>query len=355
MNTAHPKDGINLELITAAYFQAHGYLVRRGVVLSVGSGTSDATDIDLLAIRFNLPLSEERLIVDCKDRKKSKPYERILWTLGLASFSHANRSIIVLPQSPWQAREFANKGGVEVLEANFIREFLNSKKSSFIPFGDADSKLLTRFLNEKQKESLGTDKEVIRQELRIKQMLVLKEHPLTILNRIILILSSINKKASQSSANSAWLSRYVCFNAAIVASIMLTRFVCEVKWTPEPEWLDYAKKKLTYGDVPPKKAQQLAQLALERDFFDGLPEPQYVEEILELLKHLIHQPNIAAFIPFAIDFLLFGAILSDIPDNCLASILGHQQEDVFKLGKRVLSTLAYAAEVPVSIWTRNGI
>jgi hypothetical protein len=61
--------GASLEFRTAAYLQAFGYLVRRGVVLSVAAGTAEATDIDLFAIRFQLPLAEEKLIVDCKERK----------------------------------------------------------------------------------------------------------------------------------------------------------------------------------------------------------------------------------------------------------------------------------------------
>jgi len=71
------KIGDKLELRGAAYFQAHGYLVRRSVSLAVAAGTADATDIDLLAIRFSVPLAEERLVADCKDRRKPKPFERI--------------------------------------------------------------------------------------------------------------------------------------------------------------------------------------------------------------------------------------------------------------------------------------
>lgn len=83
MSASKARKGPGLELQTAAYFQGLGYLVRRGVKLAVAAGSADATDIDVLAIRFSVPLAEERLIADCKDRKKSRPFERILWTRGL--------------------------------------------------------------------------------------------------------------------------------------------------------------------------------------------------------------------------------------------------------------------------------
>ena len=73
MSETNLKVGDRLELSAAAYFQAQGFLVRRGVMLSVAAGTADATDIDLLAIRFTVPLSEERVVADCKDRRKPRP------------------------------------------------------------------------------------------------------------------------------------------------------------------------------------------------------------------------------------------------------------------------------------------
>src|SRR6185503_10890361 len=114
------KTGDRLEFNAAAYFQAQGFVVRRGVMLSVAAGTADATDIDLLAIRFAVPLLEERVVADCKDRRKPRPFERILWTRGLASFADATQAVVVLPKAGWQAREFAARGKVDVLEIGEI-------------------------------------------------------------------------------------------------------------------------------------------------------------------------------------------------------------------------------------------
>lgn len=91
------RKGPGLELRTAAYFQGLGYLVRRGVKLAVAAGSAGVTDIDVLAIRFSVPLAEEKLIADCKDRKKPKPYERVLWTRGLASFARVDRAVWCCP------------------------------------------------------------------------------------------------------------------------------------------------------------------------------------------------------------------------------------------------------------------
>ena len=349
MSIAHFKKGTKLELGTAAYFQAHGYLIRRGVRLSVAAGTAEATDIDLLAIRFSVPLHEERLVADCKDRRRPRPFERILWTLGLASFSRANRSVVVTPRAPWQAREFASEGGVEILGVHDIDKFLQSIETSVYRFGEADPRVAYR-LSSNKKVVQSQYKELVRQGLRLRQMLVIG-HPLTNLNRIIRILSSASKHSAQSESDVAWFGSYVCFDAAVFASIMLVRFAAESKWMPEKDWSAYARKKLTYGDIPPHKAQQLAKLALDRDFFEGLPTPEYTDEILQVIKFLISQPSVAAITPYALDFHLFGRVLGSVPNDYVAPVLGRLQEDALKMGRRILSALAYAAQVPANLWT----
>ncbi|HKR59291.1 MAG TPA: hypothetical protein VJS64_06115, partial [Pyrinomonadaceae bacterium] len=222
MTSEFVRVGDNLELRAAAYFQSQGYFVRRSVMLSVAAGTADATDVDLLGIRFNVPLTEERLVADCKNRRKPRPFERILWTRGLASFANATQAVVILPRGVWQAREFATQGRVEVLESFEIERFLKTVGSSFTPFGDANPELSYR---RRQNDS----RELAREDLRLRQMLVVG-HPLTNLNRIIKILSDIGHGVPRE-GDSFWMTRYVCSDAAVIASIMLVRFAAESKWT----------------------------------------------------------------------------------------------------------------------------
>lgn len=340
MSASFSKVGDQLELRAAAYFQAHGYFVRRGVMLSVAAGTADATDIDLLAIRFSVPLTEERLVADCKDKRKPKPFERILWTRGLASFANATQAVVILPRSVWQAREFATQGGVEILESFEIERFMKTVASSYTPYSDAHPEI-------SYKRRQNDSRELGREDLRLRQMLVIG-HPLTNLNRIVKSLSNIGKSASQE-GNSFWMTRCVLFNAAVVASVMLVRFAAESKWTPEKDWSAYARKKLTFGDVSPAKALQLAQFALDRKIIEGIPAPAYTGEVIQLIKVLINNPRLAARIPNALDQYLFDQVLAARP-----RVLDHasetDEEALSRLAKRVLSALSYAAGIPAAIW-----
>jgi len=346
-----PEDiGLISQIKTAAYFQSHGFLVRNGVKLAVAAGTTDVTDIDVLALRFSTPLSEERLVVDCKDRKKPKPFERILWTIGLSTFSHANRAVVVLPKAPWQAREFASQAKVEVLCLPEIERYLDSVKDIAADFGEASSLLLN------QRDSISRrlserDRHLLKDDLRVRQMLVIG-HPITNLNRLIRLLSSLGKTPKETNRDAEWLRRYICFNAAVTAGTMLVRFASESKWTPQDDWSDYARKRLTYGDVPPQKATQLAKLALKRELYGGLPKPVYTEEIIEVLRLLILKQKMASLVPYALDFHLLGNVLLKMKDGYISPVLAESQVEVLKLCKQILSVLAYAAEIPNDIWTK---
>jgi hypothetical protein len=322
------KTGDRLEFNAAAYFQAQGFLVRRGVVLSVAAGTADATDIDLLAIRFTVPLSEERVVADCKDRRKPRPFERILWTRGLASFADATQAVVVLPKTGWQAREFAARGKVDVLEAGEIQKYLKSINSAIRPYGDADPK-------HSERRRHITDKQLARLSLEMRQMLV-SGHPLTNLNRLIQIISTVGKQSG--SENQILARKYICFDAAVIASVMLVRFAAECKWTPEKDWTAYGRKKLTFGDVSPQKALQLAELALDRRISEGIPAPAYTREILDVIKVLIANPQIAARVPTSLDHYLFGDRRPDLSNDPL-------YERSLSLSRRVLSALSYAAGI----------
>lgn len=344
------RKGPGLELRTAAYFQSLGYLVKRGVKLAIAAGSADVTDIDLLAMRFTVPLSEERLIADCKDRRKPKPYERILWTRGLASFARADRAVVVVPRVPWQAREFGTQGNVEILETREISAETADGDAIDAAYGEADSTLdqLTTLRKQRvQQQDGGLAKELAREDLKLRQMLIVG-HPLTNFNRLIRTLASVGKRVDQGTDEMRWLKRRTCYNAGVIAGVMLVRFACETKWTPEEEWTDYARKKLTYGDVPPHKARQLAKLALDADFFEGLPSPEYTDEIVGAIGSLIAQPIAASTVPQALDFGLFGQELvsEDAPNSQVGAAFG----DSARLGKQVLSALSYAAEVPTGLW-----
>lgn len=349
--TARDK-GSDREIVTAAYFQSYGFLVRQGVKLAIAAGTSEVTDIDVLALRYNVPLEEERVVIDCKERKKPKPFERILWTVGLSTFAQANRSVVVLPSAPWQAREFASRVKVEVLCVPEMEKHLASVSDANMSFGQANLNFMEQ-LEKNQQSIQDKGKSLLIEDLQIRQMLV-RGNPVTNFNRIIQSLSRLGGASYNKGSALDWLKCYIACNAAITAGVMLARFATESKWTPEDDWTDNARKRLTYGDISPQKANQLAKLALDHEHYGSLPKPPYTEEIIHVLRLLILNPRLTSLIPFSLDFQLFGKTMGKLPEKYVAPVLQDSYNELIKINKQILSVLAYAAGISNEIWTLEG-
>jgi hypothetical protein len=141
----------------------------------------------------------------------------------LATFAKASQAVVVLPRAPWQAREFASQGGIEILNGEEIELFLNRELNTYHPFGEAEPELALQ-LEQSKKKIQYQDKELFKEDLKLRQMLVAGQ-PLTNLNRIIKLLSDSNRLLRQASSPDALrIRRYLYFNAAVVASVMLVRF-----------------------------------------------------------------------------------------------------------------------------------
>ena len=182
MSASKERKGPDLELRTAAYFQGLGYLVRRGIKLTVAAASAEATDIDVLAIRFSVPLAEERLIADCKDRKKPRPFERVLWTRGLATFARADRSVVVLSRVPWQVRELGAQGNVEIMEAKEVSDGVGEDGATDRSYGEADPSLdrVATLRRQRVQQQDGTlAKDLAKEELKLRQMLIVRRSRLS--------------------------------------------------------------------------------------------------------------------------------------------------------------------------------
>lgn len=317
------------EIQAAAYLQGHGFFVRRGVKISMEGTHLDATDIDVFGVRFSSPWYRETVVIDCKDRRKSKPFERILWVCGLRDAAHASRAMVVLPKSvPWQAFSFANGLSVEILREDCIEEFLSKRNG----FGECSEAF--QLCESRCRATLSySEKDLIPLKLRLQSMLT-HGHPITNINAAIGILEELTQKTTDFSYVHSWYSLYVCYEAATIIAAMLCYFICEVKFLSEKDWVDYALKKLTYGDIPPKKAMALAKSAFHKDFYDGFPAPHYAEEFIHLVSELMKRGS------------------TRFPSFVEAKLISRAQLDEKNelLVKRFLSLLSYASGISAEIW-----
>lgn len=120
MENKQQKLGSEFEEKVRNYFLINNYFVIRGVI--VKDGTADITDLDIWGYR-NLGLySYERIFADCKNKKRPKMAERLLWTIGIKHSIGVEKAFLAVNTARYQFQEFAVKNNVVILDNDTLKD-----------------------------------------------------------------------------------------------------------------------------------------------------------------------------------------------------------------------------------------
>ena len=108
-----PQKGILAEECLREYFRSLGSFVLRGV--PVRADSEDVTDVDLWVYTRPTAHSRHIAIVDIKNRKRAKAFERTIWLKGLQYALGADEAIIASKGARDNVRKFADRLAIRVI------------------------------------------------------------------------------------------------------------------------------------------------------------------------------------------------------------------------------------------------
>jgi hypothetical protein len=112
------KKGPGLEELVRGYFARQGFYALRGVPLRFED--EDVTDIDVWLYGRHSTSVRTRAIVDVKDKRSPKAFERILWARGLQLTLGCDRAIVATPDNNPKVVRFAHQQKVSLLSKAFL-------------------------------------------------------------------------------------------------------------------------------------------------------------------------------------------------------------------------------------------
>ena len=112
------RKGPLLEEVVRAYFARQGFFALRGVDLKF-EGVK-VTDIDVWLYGRQSASIRTRTIVDVKDKRSPKAFERILWTRGMQLSLGCDRAVVATTYNSPKAKRFAREQGVALLHKDFL-------------------------------------------------------------------------------------------------------------------------------------------------------------------------------------------------------------------------------------------
>ncbi|WP_143749592.1 hypothetical protein [Mesorhizobium sp. WSM3879] len=112
-----PK-GAALEELVRAYFARQGFFALRGV--SFRFDDEEVTDIDVWLYGRQSASLRTRTIVDVKDKRSPKAFERILWTRGVQLALGCDRAVVATTDTNPKIVRFAQQQKVALLTRQFL-------------------------------------------------------------------------------------------------------------------------------------------------------------------------------------------------------------------------------------------
>lgn len=118
--------GALLEELVRAYFARQGFFVLRSVPYRFDG--EDVTDLDVWIYSRQAASARIRAIVDIKNKRTPKAFERILWVKGIQAALNCDRAIIATTDANPKVARFAQSQKIQVLSKGFL-ERLEKKLS----------------------------------------------------------------------------------------------------------------------------------------------------------------------------------------------------------------------------------
>jgi hypothetical protein len=118
------EKGAGLEELVRAYFARQGFFALRGVKYRFED--EEVTDIDAWLYGRQSASVRTRTIVDVKDKRSPKAFERILWARGIQLALGCDRAIVATTDGGAKIVRFAHQQNVAILTKDFLHR-LQSK------------------------------------------------------------------------------------------------------------------------------------------------------------------------------------------------------------------------------------
>jgi hypothetical protein len=118
--------GALLEELVRAYFARQGFFVLRSVPYRFDG--EDVTDLDVWIYSRQAASARIRAVVDIKNKRSPKAFERILWVKGIQAALNCDRAIIATTDANPKVARFAQSQQIQVLSKGFL-ERLEKKLS----------------------------------------------------------------------------------------------------------------------------------------------------------------------------------------------------------------------------------
>ena len=309
--------GDALEYRLARLYIFMGYFVRRGCPIYTISSLDQATDLDVMGLRYLEPMRRELLITECKGGN-SAPLDRIFWLTGVRQYVGATQAYLVRRGTKWNIKDFAKECGVQIFDLSRLGEVERALKISKSDWpGISDRSFF-------QAEQAGWDRTILTESRYWELYQTLRseiryDDPFAGVNYLLSQLRIITRSWKTKPPKA--VLRFLISEAITQLAVFLLR-IMEVSFNlAASDRHGLVRKGLTYGNLEPQYADRILNSAynmtrqaivhytnksvdIDRALF-SMPVPPGTDEIITLVDDLVAAYPLSLTLPQICDLILF--------------------------------------------------
>jgi hypothetical protein len=266
------QKGPSLEELVREYFSKQGFYALRGVKLLFES--EEVTDIDVWLYGRQSAGVRTRVVVDVKNKRSPKAFERILWARGLQLALGCDRAIVATTDGSAKVTRFAQQQKVALLSTKFLAKLekrLSETDSARISTEDLE-KSIREYPNQKQ------DGDWIR-HIAIAKSAVVSLPGFPGFNLAVASFKFFAERAETRPQHREQALRCAFF-AASLACIALDAGISQVVYEEASDRHAVIEKGVTYGDSGDGKVTSSIEFVLEV-ISNGMPNGRVVASQVE--------------------------------------------------------------------------
>lgn len=350
--------GPGFEYDVCQLFSEQNYFTRRSIPIRTKEN-QDVTDIDVLGIKYTYPFEKKVIICDCKNKARSKPFERIFWTKGLGEYIGVDEEYIALPKAGKDVIDFAQKSKVRIISQDVLNGYDDRQ------IGYSDFRYYGDFMHRLEDKKTG-DPQVM-WYLPILKKEYITNNPYVSLNIALVIL---NKLAYEQCSKEG--KKLIFSEGATVVAYALLDICRDVFGMNEALREEHISQKLTYGDSEytyinsllenvTRYANEVLIEKIPKEYYNKnlvdkmeIPAPRYTKNCIALVERAYNNPEWYIDVLRNIDFILFEFVLKNkkfdlamFSEHCKDHLVGEK----LKACKNILFFICSSAGVRLAdIW-----
>jgi hypothetical protein len=309
--------GDELEYRIARLYIFMGYFVRRACPIYTVSSLDQATDLDIVALRYIKPIRRELLITECKSGD-NRPLDRIFWLAGVQHYVKATQAYLVRRGTKWNIKDFAKECGVQVLDLFRVAELETALKISDSDWPGISEKAFYQAERTSWNQNLVSEPrywelyQTLTSEIRY-------DDPFVGVNYLLSQLRIITRSWKKPPLEAYF--RFLITEAVTQLAVFLVRIVELSFDLSSNDRHGFIKKGLTYGNLEPQYADRILNSAynmtrqavvhytnqfvdIDRTLF-SMPAPPSTDEIIKFVDELMAAYPLNLTMAQVCDLILF--------------------------------------------------